>query len=915
MCAELNLQDFLNEVKTLSDPYHTHISISPRGVYNISSRMKTFWKLYMNEIQNKSWSIGENPGKEIPVLVDVDLRIKKSSIDESKKTQKNLKIYTTKHLEAVIRAYQNAIKQVVNQPKDEAYTCVVLEKDSYEVEICGEKYIKNGFHLHFPKIFLDKKVQEVYVIPIVKNETQNLFDDIGATNFIDENITNIHWLLYGSCKSSSKQPYIATKVYLKDVKETTFENALGDYQCIQYPKEKPIHCQGRVKEFLPRILSIFLHNRLQYFYYPKPSVTTPLLNEFQKIKHKRKEYDQLNVDNVLDEASQLIGLMNVERSDDRSVWLQVGFCLWQLTQGDDDGLTLWLEFSENSDKFNESECLSLWQKMRPNNYTIGTLKYWAKQDNPEKYQELTAVKSKKFVQMGTHNDYAKALYNEYGSEFICSSISNKEWYHFKDHIWRCIDKGQTLRERISSPDGVIIRYLEECIEQCADEKQRKKLEILIKQCKNSPTKNNIMTECQEVFYKENFINLMNKNPNLIAFKNGVYDFSNDVFRDGNPEDYLSICIPVEYKDYGSVGHPSVRIVDDFFQKIFPDPEVRDYFLDEACRCFIGGNHNKVVLFWTGTGDNGKTITQTLFEKMLGQLAIKFSTTLITGKKVSTGAPNPEMHRASNGVRWAVMDEPNMDETINCGILKWLSGNDTFWARDLFQKGKDAKEITPLFKLHMICNNLPAIQGADKATWNRIRVIPFESTFLPEEQCPKEIEEQMRLKKFPMDSNFSNKLSTMVEPLAWYLIQRWRTISKLTHCIIPAKVRAQTDIYRRNNDIYSQFINQCVFDKQGSILTFNTLYTHFKEWFREEAPNNTIPNRSIIRHYFISLWGEPEKGQYWVGKSCMIDIINDSGVESTAEKDTISDKASETSNDSVPQSPKNNRKKLLSKLKL
>lgn len=215
---------------------------------------------------------------------------------------------------------------------------------------------------------------------------------------------------------------------------------------------------------------------------------------------------------------------------------------------------------------------------------------------------------------------------------------------------------------------------------------------------------------------------------------------------------------------------------------------------------------------------------------------------------------------------------------------------------------------------MICNNLPAIQGADKATWNRIRVIPFESTFLPEEQCPKEIEEQMRLKKFPMDPNFSNKLSTMVEPLAWYLIQRWRTISKLTHCIIPAKVRAQTDIYRRNNDIYSQFINQCVFNKQGSILTFNTLYTHFKEWFREEAPNNTIPNRSIIRHYFISLWGEPEKGQYWVGKSCMIDIINDSGVESTAEKDTISDKASETSNDSVPQSPKNNRKKLC-KLKL
>lgn len=899
-----NLQDFLNEVKTLSDPYHTHVSMSPRGAYNISSRMKTFWKLYMEEIKTKKFSIGENPGKEIPVLVDVDLRIKKSSIGEGEK--QDVHVYSIKQLETVIHAYQHAIKQVVLQPEDETYTCVVLEKPAYEVEICGEKYVKNGFHLHFPKCFLDKKVQEVYIIPIVKKEIQHLFDDIGATNFIDENVTNIHWLLYGSSKSATSKPYVATRVYNSKGVETTFEEALGDYKCIQYPGEKPIDCNGCVKEYLPRILSIFLHNRTEYFYYPKPSVTTPLLEEFQKVKQKRKEYDQLYVDNVLEEASQLLGLMNVESADDRSVWLQVGFCLWQLTQGDDDGLTLWLEFSENSDKFNESECLSIWQHMRPNNYTIGTLKYWAKKDNPEKYQEWGAVKSKKFVKLGTHNDFAKALYNEYGSEFICASISNKEWFQFKDHIWRYIDKGQHLRERISSADGVIIIYLEQLLSQATDEKEKKKIISLIKLCKNSPTKNNIMIECQEVFYKENFTDVLNKNPNLIAFKNGVYDFTNDVFRDGNPEDYLSICIPVEYKDYGSVGHPSVAIVDDFFQKIFPDAQVRDYFLDEACRCFVGGNHNKVVLFWTGCGDNGKTITQNLFEKMLGKLAIKFSTTLITGKKVSTGAPNPEMYRASNGVRWAVMDEPNMDEVINCGILKWLSGNDTFWARDLFQRGKDAKEITPLFKLHMICNVLPSLQGADTATWNRIRVIPFESTFVPEDECPKEIEEQMRLKKFPMDPNFSSKLSTMTEPLAWYLIQRWRTISKLTHCSIPTKVRAHTDIYRRNNDVYSQFINQCIRAKRGSVLTFNTLYAHFKEWYREEAPGTIMPTRSTVRQYFIYLWGEPEKGQYWLGKSCMID--GDSGFE----KDEVTSDAESLC--STSSSASNIRKKV-SKLKL
>ena len=43
-------------------------------------------------------------------------------------------------------------------------------------------------------------------------------------------------------------------------------------------------------------------------------------------------------------------------------------------------------------------------------------------------------------------------------------------------------------------------------------------------------------------------------------------------------------------------------------------------------------HEKKVYLWTGEGDNGKSITQTFFEKMLGELAIKFNTQYFTGKK-------------------------------------------------------------------------------------------------------------------------------------------------------------------------------------------------------------------------------------------------------------------------------------------
>jgi len=863
---------------------------TPKGVYAIGSKMKDFWQIYTDSLsQKKHMYLAENSGKEIPILVDIDLRVKKSIL--SKDDEQRPHLYTNAQVKAIVSAYQQSIHEVVDfsdvdvDKQNSAYTCVLLEKRPYETEIGGEKYIKNGFHLHFPKIFLDKKAQEVYIIPKVKERINGLFDNIGAKDFLDTNSINVHWLLYGSRKHNNT-PYKATKCFLKHAKEVTLEEGLSDYICSKYPGEskEDVHCHGNVNVMLPRILSIFLYDRADiYFYNPKPSVTTPLMKTFEMVKSKRKQYANDSIEVQLQEAQQLLGMMNVSRADDRSTWLRVGFCLWQISGGDDDGFSIWLEFSEQSDKFDESECLSLWNKMRPNNITIGTLKYYAKNDSPDEYEKMIEEKTNELVGTavyGGNSDIAKILEHEYGNEFVCTSITNKEWYQFKDHIWKLLDKGTKLRERISDDNGIVMKKiktkrrdiynaLEDLDEKDPErkdcEKRLKKMNALITQCKSTTFKNNVMIECQERFYNEQFHNLLNKNPYLVAFKNGVYDFENDIFRDGHPEDYLSVAIPVEYMDYGSIDHPDVMEVDDFFQKVFPDREVRDYFLDQACNVFVGGNQHKVILFWTGEGNNGKTVTQTLFEKMLGKLAVKFSTSLLTGKKANLGAANPEMARAGDGVRWAVMDEPNADEMISSGTLKGLTGNDSYFARDLFQKGKETKEIQPMFKLHMICNKLPTIKDADKATWNRIRVIPFESTFKNENECPQEFEDQINQMIFPMDKNFTDKIPKMTQPLAWYLIQRWRTI-RMLEPIEPEKVKVATDMYRQENDIYKQFEQQCVLTNKESKLTLIDLYYHFKEWFREEYPNHITPTRVAVRQHFITQWGALEKGKYWNNKS-------------------------------------------------
>ena len=98
----------------------------------------------------------------------------------------------------------------------------------------------------------------------------------------------------------------------------------------------------------------------------------------------------------------------------------------------------------------------------------------------------------------------------------------------------------------------------------------------------------------------------------------------------------------------AAGHRAIKS-DSASPKIFPDKNVRNYFIDQTCEVFRGGNRDKIAMFWTGNGNNGKSVTQRLFETMLGKkLAIKLSTSVLT-ERIQPGNPNPQLTRLRGGV--------------------------------------------------------------------------------------------------------------------------------------------------------------------------------------------------------------------------------------------------------------------------
>ena len=228
--------------------------------------------------------------------------------------------------------------------------------------------------------------------------------------------------------------------------------------------------------------------------------------------------------------------------------------------------------------------------------------------------------------------------------------------------------------------------------------------------------------------------------------------------------------------------------------------------------------------------------------------------------------------------WAVLEEPDGDEEINIGYLKTLSGDDSYFTRDLFEKGKQTREIKPQFKLVFICNKLPNLKHADKATWNRVRVIPFESTFVrPGDECPETYEEQLLQKRFPMDREFSKKIPDLLQAFAWVLLQHRQNIKVR---IEPEKVRMATAMYQKQNDSYRQYIEECIKSDSDKYITLIELYSSFKDWYKEGFPGRQIPNKNEISEYFTKIWGEPMVGMKWKGyrlKTLQDDIDNGDAV--------------------------------------
>jgi len=825
-----DFNNYLKEFKTAKSSDFTHTSLgAPYGSYYIQAEdYNTFLDNYIKSLENgETLHLTEKHRMISPILIDFDFRYK-----NNKKRK-----YNSNHLYKLINIYINVLNDYINLEK---YKIYVLEKKNPYFD--KEKNItKDGIHIIIPNVitktnlqlFIRKKCLEK-MKDIFKNDihSENEVEDIFDEAVIDKN----NWMMYGSSKPD-KEGYKVTEVYewnedkLNKLKE---KKSLKEYVNLFSIRNK----------FKETEIKFEKNSEYDNFNESIMEQERTLLTNKQILKnsvnHKKNESMDIEI------IRKFIKILNPTRSKFHDSWIKVGWCLRNI---DHRLLEDWIEFSKQSDKYEEGECEKIWNNMKDGNLGIGTLRFWARTDSPKEYEKILQDDLHSLLQKaytGTHNDVAHVIYQMFKHDFVCTSIKKNTWYEFKKHRWVASDSGYVLKMkmsneiwkqfmRVSSEYSKKASEEEDGDEQERLQKRAEKYSKIASSLKNTTQKSNYLKECSELFYQEKFEDKLDSNCTLIGFDNGVFDLETYEFRDGHPDDYISFSTNIDYIKYDDA-NPINKEIMTFLNQILPKEEMIEYFLKLFSSFLSGKITSEKFHIFTGTGANGKSKVIELYQSAFGDYCGQFNVSLLTQKRVKSNDTNSELAK-SKGKRFMVLQEPSEDEKMNIGFMKELTGGDRIIARGLFQ---DPIEFKPQAHLVLTCNHLPSIPSDDGGTWRRIRVIEFLSTFTdtPDPQNKNE---------FKIDTELSLKFEDWKEHFMSILIFYYKKYID-DGIYEPSEVLKCTKEYQKDNDTLKLYIEERVEKTEGGFITFSELYNDFKYWYKESGEVKKPPTKAQVLKY-------------------------------------------------------------------
>lgn len=748
-----------------------------------------------------------------------------------------------------------------------------------------DSYYYLNYRLHFPYCKTESPFHtshfRPYLIDLLRQKNSSLVLPIPFVNDWDD-IVVINGKnplpLYGSC--IPRGPIYVHMGFIGPVPWASIqeESLIHTFEIdIRGPFAPHYHLHN---EHVPRwnmegesLLPVFL----SIYYYP--NITSP--KTLKPLPSPHRSLVPIENSNEIDTARRFMLMLKEERRHNPRDLVWIGKALYNISEGSEEGLQMWKDFATGG-IYNNDKCESLYYSYNNTPVSIKTLAWYAREDTPDQYEEWHQKWCSKAIEEATSgltSDVGESLYRQYWLEFLVTEKG--DWYQFRNNGWIKSEKGIDLQKRISNQYirvfdqkkleiGKILTTLNpEDPNHTSYTGTQMKYSKLITKLKSISFKTSLMREMIEKFHNEFFNKFHDRNIELVGVTNGVIELYENTanFRRGKPEDYLTMSTHIPYRTDFTKDHPMIRRLDRWICQTFVDPELRHYFCKDMASFLRGKNSEKKLRTWTGEGDNAKSVWIKCMEGALGDYVVKLPTSIMERRGQSSSA-NPELSRLINR-HGAIIQETDSQDSMNVGILKELTGGDSFFARGLYESGS---EVEATFKLILMCNKLPSIPNADKATMKRLLIIPFMSKWVHD--APEQEEQQFKERLFKIDLKFDAQIPEYSQALLWLMVDYYPRYC-LEGLTTPDIVIRATQQYWNDHDLYYNYIERNLVEakKEGSNerdmcvgVSVSEMYDQFKIWHKREHPGKAIPDSSNFKAHMEQRLGKHSTGSQrrWMG---------------------------------------------------
>jgi P4 family phage/plasmid primase-like protien len=286
----------------------------------------------------------------------------------------------------------------------------------------------------------------------------------------------------------------------------------------------------------------------------------------------------------------------------------------------------------------------------------------------------------------------------------------------------------------------------------------------------------------------------------------VIDLRNGSIRPARTSDYITKSLSGE-----AIGHAgkATRWMQ-FLEQVFSDDQELIDWMQRFCGYLLtGSTQEQLFLFCFGHGANGKSVFIEVLKHVMGDYSRAIASETLSESKRQAGGATPDL-AALIGARLVICSETEDNTALAESLVKSLVSGDSMAVRQLYAA---PVQFTPNFKLMMAGNHKPIVRGNDNGIWRRVRLVPFNRTFTPEERDP----------------HLLAKLKAETPHILAWMVHGCIEWQRRGLADTPVAVRQATDAYQVDQDLIGAWLSECTSSSVHAETAAGDLYANYKAW--------------------------------------------------------------------------------------